>query len=412
MKEILPTFRPNSKSNRAMPFDLKTQQFIQEHWDDDTRLLALQAARYPGVDMPAALTQIAGRQIAAAKIPTWYDTQSIEYPRHLSLEQCSSEITARYKASLLKGETLVDLTGGLGVDCYFISQKFKQTVYVEQQEELCKLAAHNFPLLGAHEIRIIHGNGIEHLRNMEKVSCIYLDPARRNQAGGKTVAIADCEPNLKEISSLLLQKADTVAAKLSPMLDLSLALRELPAICEVHILSVRNECKELLFILRNEFTAEIPIHCINLKGEKPELFTFSREQEQACTCEYTSEIGKYLYEPNASILKAGAYKATAALFQLKKLHPNSHLYTSDQLVSGFPGRIFVCDSVFAPTKKEWKQELEGICQANVTVRNFPISVADLRKRIKLKEGGEIYLFATTLADERKVLLKCRKTIFP
>lgn len=287
----------------------ETQLFIREHSSDDVRTLALQAKKYPDINMPTAITQIAGRQVAAEKIPSWREIEEIWYPKHLSLEQCSSEITARYKARLFQGDSLTDLTGGFGIDCSFLATGFKSATYVERQEELCEIAAHNFPILNLNHINVRNEDGVAYLQTMSPVDCIFLDPARRNEHGGKTVAISDCEPNVAELEALLLSKANRVMIKLSPMLDLSLALKELKHTQEIHILSVNNECKELLILLRQTSPAEIAIHCVNLltKGTQEEQhLVFTREQEQRSQCTYTDSLGNYLYEPNASLLKAGA----------------------------------------------------------------------------------------------------------
>lgn len=394
-----------------MQISPETQQFIREHQSDDIRALALQAKKYPNVDMPTAITQIAGRQTAAEKIPSWKEIEDIWYPKHLSLEQCSSEITARYKASLLQGESLTDLTAGFGIDCSFLADGFKSATYVERQKELCEIAAHNFPILNLNHITVRNEDGVAYLQTMSPVDCIFLDPARRNEHGGKTVAISDCEPDVAELEELLLSKANRVMVKLSPMLDLSLALKELRHTQEVHILSVNNECKELLLLLGQEPPAEVPIHCVNLstKGEQEEQhFVFTREQEQRSECTYTDALGNYLYEPNASLLKAGAFRSTATAYPVKKLHPNSHLYTSDTLISGFPGRIFRIVNQCSFNKKEIKESLADLKKANLTVRNFPATVAELRKRINLAEGGDTYLFASTLNNGQKILLRCEK----
>jgi flavodoxin/16S rRNA G966 N2-methylase RsmD len=286
-----------------MQISPETQLFIREHSSDDVRVLALQAKKYPDIDMPTAITQIAGRKVAAEKIPSWWEIEKIWYPKHLSLEQCSSEITARYKARLLQGDSLTDLTGGFGIDCSFLATGFKSATYVERQEELCEIAAHNFPVLNLNHINIKNEDGVTYLQAMSPVDCLFLDPARRNEHGGKTVAISDCEPNVAELEELLLQKANRVMIKLSPMLDLSLALKELKQTQEVHILSVNNECKELLILLGQTSPAEISIHCVNLftKGtQKEQHFVFTREQEQCSECTYTDSLETYLYEPNAS----------------------------------------------------------------------------------------------------------------
>lgn len=385
-----------------------TLDFIRLHAQDDIHTLALQAARYPDVDMPVAITQIAGRQIAVHKIPSWQENENLLYPRHLSMEQCSSEITARYKASLVGGDSLTDLTGGFGIDCAFLAAQFQKASYVEQQKELCEIAAHNFPLLGLQHISIYNEDGVNHLQQMEPVDCIFIDPARRNGHGGKTVAISDCEPDVAELEDLLLQKGQKVMIKLSPMLDLTLALKSMQYTREVHIVSVNNECKELLLILSKDADTEIPICCTNLATREQAPFIFTREAEQSAECTFAETTGTYLYEPNASILKAGAFRSIASSFNAKKLHPNSHLYTSEEFIENFPGRAFLITDQCSFNKKELKGMLNGTKKANITVRNFPSTVAEIRKRTQLSEGGDVYLFATTLAGEEKVLIKCKK----
>ena len=385
-----------------------TIEFIRAHSRDDVRLLALQAPRYPDVDMPAAIVQIAGRQAAANKIPSWQSIEELWYPRHLSMEQCSSEITAQYKSTLADGETLADLTGGFGIDCAFMASRFRKVSYVERQEELCEIAKHNFPLLGLKHITVYNEDGVAHLQKMEPVDCIFIDPARRNEHGGKTIAISDCEPDVEELEELLLSKGKQIIIKLSPMLDLTLALKNMKHVREVHVISVNNECKELLLIIGNEPSQLIPIHCINLTPKEKQTFTFTREGELTSECLYTKELGKYLYEPNASILKAGAFRSIASRYEVKKLHPNSHLYTSDLWIENFPGRSFLITGQCSFNKKEIKETIGELKKANITVRNFPATVAEIRKRTKLSDGGEVYLFATTLSNEQKVFIKCSK----
>ena len=396
-----------------MQLSAETIAFIEEHARADVRSLALQAKKYPKVDMAMAVVQIAGRQIAEAKVPTWYRTEGLLYPKHLSMEQCSSEATAIYKAGLVEGETFADLTGGFGIDCSFLSRKFKKADYVERQAELCELAKHNFPLLGLN-IDVHNEDGVEYLKRMEPVDCLFLDPARRDGHGGKTVAISDCEPDVSALEELLVEKARKVMVKLSPMLDLSLALKDLKHVCEVHIVSTDNECKELLLILQKETAStEVSIHCINSLGALNgyriyQEYAFTQEQERTSDCPLTHEVEAYLYEPNASIMKAGAYRSLTQAYPVKKLHPSSHLYVSPHFIEDFPGRKFQVEAVSGFGKKELKTFLQGMEKANLTIRNFPSSVAELRKRLKLKEGGDDYLFATTLADESKVIIKCKK----
>lgn len=391
-----------------MQLSPETLRFIEENSRADVRSLALQAKKYPQVDMAMAVVQIAGRQIAEAKVPTWYRIEGLFYPKHLSMEQCSSEATAIYKANLVEGETFADLTGGFGIDCSFLSRKFKQADYVERQAELCELAKHNFPLLGL-SIGVHNEDGVEYLKRMQPVDCLFLDPARRDGHGGKTVAISDCEPDVSALEDLLVEKARTVMVKLSPMLDLSLALKTLKYVREVHIVSVNNECKELLLILqKSSVSSEVAIHCEHIVNAQHQHYTFTQEQEHTSDCPLATEVDAYLYEPNASILKAGAYRSLTQTYGVRKLHTSSHLYTSSHFIEDFPGRRFQVEAVSGFGKKGLKDFLQGMDKANLTIRNFPSSVAELRKRLKLKEGGEDYLFATTLADESKVLIKCKK----
>lgn len=392
----------------------ETLAFIDSHRGDDVRTLALQAKKYPAVDMAEAVVQIAGYQIAEKKVPLWAQTAGIRYPQHLSMEQCSSEVTARYKASLVSGDTLTDLTAGWGVDCSFLARNFRCADYVERQETLCRIAAHNFPLLGLPHVRIHCADAVEYLQSMEPVDCLFLDPARRDSHGGKTVAIAECEPDVCRLEPLLVEKGKTVMIKLSPMLDMASALRDLQYVRRIHVVSVNNECKELIILLHKapdeEETAagEVIISCeqvVNNSVRQHFQFTFS--EEKSAGCPLAESVGNYLYEPGAALLKAGPYRLLATRYGVEKLHPNSHLYTSSGLVD-FPGRRFRVTAVSGFGKKDLKVLLEGVEKANLTVRNFPSSVAELRKKLKLKEGGDTYLFATTLASGEKVLIRGEK----
>jgi hypothetical protein len=385
--------------------------FIRAHLNDDVRRLAMQASRYPQIDMPFAVGQIAGRQLAKHKLPSFYEREEILYPPHLSLEQCSSELTAVYKATLWKGETLVDLTGGFGVDCAFMASHFNEVTYIEQNKALCDVAAHNFSVLGLPHIRVMNADAERILAEdiLPNTDCIYADPARRDRQGGKTVQVSDCVPDVERLEPVLLNKARSVMIKLSPMLDLSLALHALPHTVAVHIVSVKNECKELLLMLSSGEQPENmphPIHCINLiSHDEMQTFTFTAEAEAMSEPAYTSEPAHYLYEPNASILKGGAFRSVGVKYGLKKLHPNSHLYTSNEVISDFPGRSFRVAACISPKDKAG---LRQIGQANIAVRNYPLSVSELRKQTKLKEGGNSYIFATTLADESRTLIVCQK----
>ena len=424
------------------------KQFIKEHREDDIRQLALQAGRYPDVDIPTALTQIAGWQSIRYKVPTWAACDEIIYPPHLPLEQCSSESTAIYKYGIVakygNHASLADLTGGFGIDCWFMSHAFLHTTYIERQEELVNITKQNFFTLNAKQSTFFE-NSVSNLglskkknllnnvewhettdssfdfilkdsiiwltENKEKFSWLFIDPARRDGHGGKTVAISDCEPDVSKLEELLVNKASHVMIKLSPMLDLDIALHQLKHVQEAHIVSVDNECKELLLILNKETNTDIqqtPIHCINIKKENIQAFTFSKAKEQQAKYELAKNVGEFLYEPNASILKAGAFRCLTKHYGVKKLHANSHLYTSEIIIPDFPGRIFIVEGSCGFGKKELKALLADTTKANITIRNFPASVAELRKRLHLQEGGDTYLFATTLHPGQKILIKCKR----
>ena len=397
----------------------ETLRFIRQHADDDVRALALHARALPGVDLPAALTQIAGLQTLRAKVPTWAATEGILCPARLSLEQCSSEATARYKADIVAAHAgprrhLADLTGGLGIDCSLLAALFAEADYVERQEELCRLAEHNFPLLGLAHIRVHCADGIAFLADMPPADWLFLDPARRDSHGGKTVALADCEPDVSQLEDRLLEKAPHVLLKLSPMLDLTLALHTLRHVGQAHVVAVDNECKELLLVLQRDGTAsaeDVPITCANLTkhGGNGTAFTFTRQQEQVSPCSLAANLSEYLYEPNAALMKAGAFRCLTDAYGIEKLHPSSHLYTSNRLIPDFPGRTFRIEGCGGLGKKEAKALLDGLSQVNLAVRNFPDTVASLRRRLHLAEGGETYIFATTLADGRKVLIRAVRT---
>lgn len=394
----------------------ETLRFIRAHRHEDVRRLALQAGRYPGVDMQEAMIQIAGRQIAEKKVPAWAATEGILYPPHLSMEQCSSEVAARLKASWVSGESFADLTGGFGIDCSFIAMRFKQADYVERQAHLCELARHNFPLVELPYIRVHHAEAEAYLQSMTPVDCLFLDPARRDSNGGKTVDIADCEPDVSRLEPLLVEKGNTVLVKLSPMLDIASALQQLKYLRRLYIVAVNNECKELTALLRKQpdteekAAGEVIIHCEQAVDNTTfHDFHFTLSEERAAVCPLASAVGTYLYEPNAALLKAGPYRLLAQRYNLQKLHPNSHLYTSAEQVD-FPGRCFRVVGVSGFGKKELKTFLAGVDKANLTVRNFPASVAELRKKLKLKEGGDLYVFVTTLSSGERILVKCIKPL--
>ena len=426
-------------------------------------VLALQSHRYPDIDMPFLLDQLAGWQTARTKLPSWAAKEDIIYPPHLSMEQCSSEHTAEYKARLVArlvgleniasydlnndcsrpsvGEkttpkqqenhvwnsfegSFCDLTGGFGVDFSFIARSFKRAIYVEQQEKLCELARHNFHALGLIQAEVVKGDGKTYLHQLDHVSVLFLDPARRNEQGGKTVLISDCTPDVLALEEELLEKADSVVIKLSPMLDWHRAVDELNrlgnVVREVHIVSVRNECKELLLVLQrtkgetDDKTATekaLQVFCVNDNN----IVSYSLDEALSVSQRLLSavpEAGQYLYEPNASLMKAGSFALLTARYPLSALSLNSHLFVSEEAIHDFPGRLFEITAVSSFNKKELRRRLSGIDKANLAVRNFPMSVAELRKRLKIKEGGDIYLFATTDAESNHLLFVCKKTAIP
>ena len=400
----------------------KTWDFIRQHANDDVRKLALQGAKDAEVDLQIALQQIAGRQTARRKLPSWAAVEGIVYPPHLNMEQCSSEQTARYKASLTpipspKGEgsdVFVDLTGGFGVDFYWMSQRFKQRVYVEQNESLCTISSHNFEVLG-HKCSVCCCDTATYLTTMPHVDLIYMDPARRNEHGGRAYGIEDCSPNVLELLPLLMEKANRVMLKLSPMLDWRKAVEDLKYVSEVHIVSVDNECKELLLLLDQERSADLRVVCVNddscfefFPGQgkivPEERNDFSLGEKRPFAIGETA----FLYEPNASIMKAGCFEEVEQGFPVQQISQNSHLFLSSVEIEDFLGRRFQISSISSMNKQELRTALKEVERANISVRNFPLSADQLRKKLKLKDGGDVYIFATTMSDGEHRLFICRK----
>lgn len=395
----------------------KTLKFIREHAHDNPKALALKKPADAEIDFQTALIQIEGRQVAAKKLPEWAANDGIVFPPKVSLEQCSSEETACYKQTVIKrllhdagipADRFVDMTGGFGIDFSYLSALFKEAVYIERQDRLCQLAKHNFSILGLTQAQVIQADCVEAITNMDNMSVCYADPARRDATGRKTVLITDCDPDLGKLQETLEKKTRFCMFKLSPLLDISHAASALHHVSEVHVVCLQDECKELLLITDNhKQDTNYTCHCINLGRSYPS-YTFSPAEEQSAVCNYAKELGNYLYEPHAGILKAGAFKSIACRFGLKKLHPNSHLYTSDRLAETFPGRSFQIDACGNFSKASIKQLTDSLDKANLTVRNFPADVSELRKRLKLKDGGDVYLFATTLADNTHALIRTHK----
>jgi hypothetical protein len=413
-----------------MNINEKTWKFICEHADEDVRKVALQGTKGPEVDLQMALQQIAGRQTARKKLPSWATREGIVYPPHLNMEQCSSEQTARYKAKIVNSKwsnrkSFVDLTGGFGIDFYWMSQGFHERCYVEQNETLCEIAENNFRVLGL-SCSVCCGSAATYLSQMPHANLIYMDPARRNEHGGRTYGIGDCTPNVLGLMPQLLEKADCVMLKLSPMLDWRKAVDDIEqqkaSVNEVHIISVDNECKELLLVLSKELTDGLRLVCVN--GDS--IFEFVPKVGLNCSLpgnelfprwDYSSDYDLsdsplYLYEPNASIMKAGCFAEVEERFKVQQIAVNSHLFLSPVEIGGFPGRKFQILAISSMNKQEIKKKfsenLVPMESANIAVRNFPMSVDQLRKKLKLKDGGDTYIFATTWASGEHKLLICRK----
>ena len=383
-------------------------EFIVQHKTDDVRKLALKKVP-EGIDLAFCLQQIEGWQQACKKIPPWAETEGLLYPPRLSMEQCSSEKAALYKKQLVQrilyGEMseMVDLTGGFGIDFSYLAPLFQKSIYVERQEQLCRIAQHNFSLLGLQHAEVRNAEAEDELKNINNVSLIYVDPARRDDIGRKVVLLEDCQPNVIGLQGDLLKRARVVMLKLSPMLDIQQALRQLQFVREVHVVSVDGECKELLLVIHQRETP-FRYYCLNIAGTIQETIV-PDVWPSPVVCD---EEEVFLYEPNASILKAGVQDALCEQYKVEKLHLFSHLFTSDKLIVDFPGRVFRIVGRSDFSKQGIKSLLSGIKQANLTVRNFPATVQELRKKLKIAEGGSAYLFATTMNDESHVLFRCEK----
>ena len=447
----------------------KTREFVAMHRDEDVRELALKAKRVEGLDLPLALDQIAGWQIASKKLPQWASCEGIIYPPHISMEQCSSQFTAQYKSeiaqtllapattvrarvsdsaesvmqtaksafqlsdspesdtqevkmgtwmtdsaesdTLVAKRAMVDLTGGFGVDFSYLARGFSQATYVERQRHLCDLAEHNMAALGLDQARIVCGDGVEYLRQMDPVDLIYVDPARRDEHGARTYAIEDCTPNVLELRDLLLAKSQCTLVKLSPMLDWRKAVADFDgAVREVHIVATGNECKELLLVLGQQVHEEPSaprVFCVN-DNQRIDYDSAAYTQGLRIGDKPLPEVKNYLYEPNASIMKAGCFDLVEERFGVTQVGPSSHLFVSATPVADFPGRGFAIEAIGGMNKKDIKRLLNGTKQANIAVRNFPLTAPQLRKKLKLTDGGPVYLFGTTMQGCDHVLLRTSK----
>ncbi|MFY8188144.1 MAG: THUMP-like domain-containing protein [Flavobacterium sp.] len=382
----------------------EVQVYIAEKSTEPIEKVAFQKNPFPALDKVFLMQQIVGKQKAQHKLPTWYETPNIIFPTKVSIEQTSSEITAEYKASLIENGSLCDLSGGFGADSYYFSKRCKQVVHCEWQPELSVIVAHNSKVLGAANIICKSGNSLDVLSQYEHFDYLYVDPARRSTSQEKIVLLEDCEPNVVELQDFYFSKTNQLLIKTSPLLDIVAGLQVLKNVSEIHIVAVQNEVKELLWLLKKGLQGEVKIITKNLKKEATETFTFDFGFKNEAIA--YSLPKKYLYEPNAAVMKSGGFDALTTQFSLMKLNSHSHLFTSDELFS-FCGRIFEIEKMFVYHKKEMILWVENQ-KMNVTTRNFPETVAQIRKKWKIKDGGEIYSFFTTNADGEKIVLLCKK----
>ncbi|GLU44865.1 class I SAM-dependent methyltransferase [Allomuricauda sp. NBRC 101325] len=367
----------------------------------------LQKPIFVGISQKELAEQLEARKKCQEKLPTWFNHNSIYYPNKLNIEQTSSEQTANYKAQQVDGKSLIDLTGGFGVDSYFFSSKMEQVLHCEINPKLSEIAQHNFDILGRKNIECFTGDGIEFLKNSnQQFDWVFVDPSRRNDKKGKVFLLEDCLPNLPENLSLIFEKSDRILVKASPIFDIAQGINELQFTQEVHVVAVNNEVKEVLFVLKKGFEGGIQIKTVNLIPDQEDQFNFLLGEESNCETNFGLPED-FLYEPNAAILKSGGFKSVAAFYKVNKLHPHSHLYTSTEKID-FPGRTFKIEQVLPYSKNSIKSL--GLTKANITTRNFPMTVADIRKKFKIKDGGEHYLFFTKNIDDSLLIISSKKVL--
>lgn len=389
--------------NKAL-LENKVQDFINNRLNDDISKVIFKGSPFTNIDIKELVEQIQAKKKCQKKLSTWFNTVNIYYPNKLNIEQTSSEVTAKYKASLISGKSIIDITGGLGVDCYFFSKKFEHVIHCELNETLSEIASHNFHELQTKNIKTVSSDGLKFITNSNKqYDWIYADPSRRTEIKGKVFLLKDCLPNIPESIDELLKKSNCILLKLSPLIDITSAINELKFVKEIHVVAVKNEVKELLIVIQNEWKKEITIKSINHGNSTHQKFEFSKDKI------YETRFSlpmKYLYEPNAAILKSGGFEAISNQLNIPKLHKHSHLYTSEDLIE-FPGRTFKIIKSIKYSKKELKKHFQ-VKNANITTRNFPESVNQIRKKTKIKEGGEYYMFFTTNLSEERIALICKK----
>jgi len=382
------------------------QEFIKNNINSEIAFLLLKNNSFENVELKEVAGQIEAKKKCKTKLPSWFNASKIYYPNKLNIEQTSSEITAEYKSQLIIGSTIIDLTGGFGVDCFYFSKVFKEVTHCEIDKKLSRIVSHNFDQFEIDNIKAVNIDGIEYLKSTnQSYDWIYIDPSRRHESKGKVFYLKDCLPNIPEHIDLLFKHTSNVLIKVSPMLDMTIGISELKNTKAIHIVAVNNDVKELLFVLSKEYKGEIIINTLNIKGEKREIFEFRYSSEIIAKADFSLPL-TYLYEPNAAILKSGAFKSIAEKLNVYKLHQHSHLYTSTELIK-FPGRAFKIIKQITYNKNTIKNAL-GKSKANITTRNFPESVSQLKKKFNIKDGGDIYVFFTTNIDDEKIVIVCKK----
>jgi len=381
------------------------QDFISSHLDSNSSEILLKKNTFSSVSTLEIVEQIEAKVKCEKKLPTWFNTEHIYYPNKLNIEQTSSEITANHKAHLIQGKRIMDVTGGFGVDAFYFSKHFETVIHCELDANLSEIVTHNYKQLQVLNIKTLGIDGLDYLKKSDVTfDWMYIDPSRRHDTKGKVFFLKDCLPNVPEHLEMLFSKSKNIMIKTSPLLDISVGIGELQHVKAIHVIAVNNEVKELLWILDHDFNGSVNIETINLKKENSEDFKFLLEAEKASTSEYSKPL-TYLYEPNAAILKSGGFHSVSKQLGLFKLHKHSHLYTSGSLLD-FPGRCFKIENSMPYNKKELKAL--GITKANITTRNFPETVKDIRKKLAIKDGGELFLFFTTDVDNNKIVVVSRK----
>jgi len=381
------------------------QDFIAHNLTTEVSKILLKGTVFEGVSTREIIEQIEAKVKCKKKLPSWFSAENIYFPNKLNIEQTSSEVTANYKSQLLSGDSIIDITGGFGVDSYYFSKVFKSVTHCEINKELSSIVTHNNKQLGVLNIKTIASDGLDYLLTSEnKYDWIYVDPSRRHDSKGKVFFLNDCIPNVPNHMAAFFNKSENIAIKTSPLLDLSVGIRELKHVKTIHIIALKNEVKELIWILNNGFKGEITIKTVDIKADKKEIFSFQLNEELQALGTYDNPL-KYLYEPNSSILKSGGFNILAKRFKLSKLHQHSHLYTSNNQIK-FPGRTFKIETIINYNKKALNRL--GIAKANITTRNFSETVQQLRKKHRIKDGGNTYIFFTTNYRNEKIVIVCTK----